>query len=65
MSERPKQISYGTKALPSPKDIPYKPTGQRTVPVKKIITPVTQGEGVIVPENRIKRLPYSTIRLGK
>lgn len=64
MSERPKQVSYGTKSLPSPKDVPYNPTGQRTPTVKKIITPISQGEGVIVPENRVKRLPYSTIRLG-
>lgn len=49
--------------LPSPKDVPFTPSGFRTPPIKPIVPPVTKGQGVLTPEGQ-KRLTLQTIRLG-
>jgi hypothetical protein len=48
-------------ALPSPKDVPYNPSGQRVPGGKPIITPSAEQNPVIPGENPIKKLDYKTI----
>ncbi len=40
---RPLQITAQTKALPAPKDVPYRPTGSRVPPARPIRTPNVEG----------------------
>jgi hypothetical protein len=57
--------SAKTKALPSPRDIPYNPTGSRNVGQRPIRMGSGSGEGVIYGENPVKKIESQTIILPK
>ena len=41
-------LPYGKRFLPAPKDVPYKPTGFRSVGERPIVTPNELGQGTLV-----------------